>query len=698
MSNRLAFETSPYLLQHADNPVDWHPWDDEALLLARSAAKPILLSIGYSACHWCHVMAHESFEDEAVAEVMNAHFVNIKVDREERPDLDKVYQLAHQLLTQQSGGWPLTMFLDPDTLVPFFGGTYFPKTARYGIPGLVDVLLRVAELFRTRRAELDAQGRRVVEVLGSLNPGAPAASLDPDARPAEACRLLSAARDQLARQYDAAEGGFGTAPKFPMPATLERLLRTWAFSRHPGAPEPSPGTPDRQALDMVMTTLTKMARGGIYDHLGGGFCRYATDRSWMIPHFEKMLYDNALLLSLYSDALAVGDDALFAGAVRETAEWVLREMRHPQGGFYAALDADSEGEEGKYYLWRRDEVKRLLEPDEYLVVETLYGMDKPANFEGRWILHRHDAWRSVVERLSLDPKRAEALLASARRKLLAKREQRPRPATDDKILTGWNGLAVKGLARAAARLGVAEWLDAAQAAVDFLREALFLDGTLCATWKAGRARYPAYLDDHAYLLDALLTLLTVRWRDEDVRFAADLAEILLERFEDRAAGGFYFTAHDREALIFRPKPTQDEALPPGNAVAARALWDLGHLLGEPRYLEAANRTLDWAWEMMAQHPAAHCSLLTALEATLAANELIVIRGPAEALSPWLERARRGYHPWRMVYGIPHQSSAAPPYLPADLPAGGDVVAYRCEGFRCSLPITSLADLDAALDG
>ena len=431
-ANRLDQETSPYLLQHANNPVLWQPWDEQAIELARTAQKPILLSIGYSSCHWCHVMAHESFEDQATAAVMNEHFVNIKVDREERPDLDKVYQLAHQLLTQQSGGWPLTMFLDPDTLIPFFGGTYFPKSPRHQLPGFIDLLMRIGDVFEQRREELTAQGEKVSKVLTELTPTRPAAAtLDDEA-------LLAAARSQLSDQYDQVEGGFGNAPKFPMPSTIERLLRHWAFqqqSPRPHSIRQGKEQSDRDGLEMVMVTLTKMARGGIFDHLGGGFYRYATDRRWMIPHFEKMLYDNGQLLSLYSNILAVGPDELFSRAVAQTANWMLREMRHPEGGFYAALDADSEGEEGKFYVWRKDQVKRLLTEEEYLITETLYGLDKPANFEGKWNFHRNDAWRSVVSRLSLERPEADRLLDRAQEKLLAAREARIRPSRDEKILT-----------------------------------------------------------------------------------------------------------------------------------------------------------------------------------------------------------------------------------------------------------------------
>lgn len=686
MNNRLATQTSPYLRQHAENPVDWHPWDDQALGLARRSGRPILLSVGYSACHWCHVMAHESFEDPAVARVMNEHFVNIKVDREERPDLDRVYQLAQQLLTRQPGGWPLTMFLDPDTRLPFFGGTYFPPKPRHGLPGFMDLLIRVSEIFHSRRDDLKAQGGKISAFLDGLNTAEPGQGELTDTA------LLDAGVQALHQQYDATEGGFGSAPKFPMPGALDWLLGRWAAGRRGGR-----GVSGREALDMVMHTLTKMARGGIHDHLGGGFCRYATDARWMIPHFEKMLYDNGQMLSLYSDALGVGPDALFEHAVRGITDWLLRDMRHPGGAFYAAQDADSEGEEGKYYVWHRDDVKRLLDPDEYLIVETLYGLDKPANFHRRWHLHRYDAWPAVASRLSLEAGQAEALLDSARAKLLRARETRVQPERDDKILTAWNALAIKGLAKAAVRLERPDWLRAAQQAADFLRNELWADGILHASWHSGSPVHRGYLDDYAFLLDAMVTLLSVSWRDCDAQFALALADALQRDFEDQDAGGFYFTAHDHEALIYRPKPTQDDAMPSGNAVAARALQDLGHLFGESGYLESADRTIVWARRFMEQAPAAHTGLLAALAEP---PEQIIIRGPRPDLDPWLRRAHAGYHPSRRVYAIPYADDIrhVPAYLPrlvsADLAAMP--VAYRCEGFSCAPPLTTLEDFKSAL--
>lgn len=689
--NRLAQETSPYLRQHAENPVDWYPWGEEAIARARAENLPILLSIGYSSCHWCHVMAHESFEDEPTARVMNAHFVNIKVDREERPDLDRIYQLSHQLLNRQAGGWPLTVFLDPPTLLPFFTGTYFPRQPRYGLPGFTDLLMRISERYAAKRDEVASHGEQLAAVFANLEQLEHEFEEDDDT-------LLANAREELAAMYDASEGGFGSAPKFPMPTAIERLLRHWARI-HADLSQ----NPDREALNMVMTTLTKMARGGIYDHLGGGFCRYSTDRHWMIPHFEKMLYDNGSLLALYADALGLGSDPLFADAVRETAGWIMREMQHPEGGYFAALDADSEGVEGKFYVWRRDAVKRILTEDEYLVVETLYGLDKPANFEGKWNLHRRDAWRSVVERLYLDEDQATVLLASAKEKLFTERAKRPPPGKDEKVLAAWNGLAIHGMAKAGVRLGESRWIQSAARAADFVRTRMVEDGRLFATWKEGNAKYPAYLDDYANMLHGVLSLLSAHWRDDDLDFATFLGDELLERFQDPETGAFFFTAHDHEKLIHRPKPTTDDAMPPGNGIAARALLGLGHLLGESRYVDAAERTVDWARGFIAQHAASHSTLLTALEEYRYPAELVIVRGPRAAIGEWLAAARAGYRPSRVVYGIPDDAERLPAYLPRPSPVrlvseqpAAPISAYLCNGLQCSAPITEFAEFQKAL--
>jgi len=455
---------------------------------------------------------------------------------------------------------------------------------------------------------------------------------------------------------------------------------------------------------MVMTTLTQMARGGIYDHVGGGFCRYSTDARWMIPHFEKMLYDNGQLLSLYADVLSIGPDALFEGAVRETAAWLLREMRHPDGPFYAALDADSEGEEGRFYVWRRPELKRLLTEDEYLVVETLYGLDKPANFEGKWNLHRHDSWRSVIARLSLEAGQANALLAAARTKLFDARSERDPPGLDDKILTAWNALAIKGLAKAGQVLAEPGWVDAAARAADFLRCELLHEGQLWATWKGGEVRHPGYLDDYANLLDALLALLEVRWRDEDLDLACTLADSLLAAFEDRDEGGFYFTSNASlqsldHNLIYRPKPTLDDALPPGNGTAVSALATLGHLTGRSAYIEAADRALAWARRAMEHRPAGHCSLLGGLEAQVYPPQLVLLRGPEDDALAWRAQIESGYKPWRHIYVVPYSSTTTPDFLPrlVSLDERQRVTAFVCQGLSCSLPIKDLSQLQGLLE-
>ncbi len=681
-TNRLATETSPYLLQHAHNPVDWHPWNEAALAAAREGNLPILLSIGYSACHWCHVMAHESFEDPATAEVMNRLFINIKVDREERPDLDKIYQNAHQLLNQRGGGWPLTMFLTPDDLTPFFAGTYFPPEPRHGMPSFVEVLEHIAAFYHQHADDIQAQNQRLRDALDSLNP---AGSSDPNQlNPAP----LDAARQQLAQNYDTTWGGFGQAPKFPHPTNLERLLRHWATTR-------LNRQPDSQIRDMVLNTLHAMASGGIYDQLGGGFCRYSVDEKWMIPHFEKMLYDNGPLLNLYSQAWQATGQPVFRRITEETAEWVMREMQAPNGGYYSTLDADSEGEEGRFYVWDRNEVQALLSKDEYAVVAQVYGLDGPPNFEGQWHLHVYRDAASVAEELGLAPERVTTLLHHARQKLFAHRAQRVRPGRDEKILTAWNGLMIKGMAAAGRRLGRADFIRSAQHAVDFIRHQLFQDGRLLASYKDGQARLMAYLDDHVFLLDALLELLQAEWRSRDLRFAIELAELLLAHFEDNLHGGFYFTADDHEQLIHRPKPSMDDAIPSGNGVAALVLGRLGHLLGEPRYSDAAQRTLQNTWQMITQMPYVHCSLLDALEEYLYPPEIIVLRGEDDTFEEAHRLCQRGYAPRRLSFAIPTPANDLPGLL-AQRPARHGFIAYHCSGTTCQPPISTLDELANSL--
>jgi uncharacterized protein YyaL (SSP411 family) len=683
MPNRLALETSPYLQQHADNPVDWYPWGDEAFALAREQGKPVLLSVGYSACHWCHVMAHESFEDEATAELMNELFVNIKVDREERPDVDKIYQLAQQLLTQRTGGWPLTMFLNPDDQRPFFGGTYFPNEARHGMPAFSELLESVASYFGEQREQVVAQGNKLTDFLARLEPP-----------PAEAGQLITAEpmanlRSSLAINFDPEHGGFGGAPKFPHPTTIERLLRHWRASANDA-------DPDVEALYMATLTLARMADGGIYDHVGGGFCRYSVDRYWQIPHFEKMLYDNGALLAVYAQAFLASGDRMFAETASETARWLLSDMRSPQGGFYAARDADSDGEEGLYYLWTPEEAREVVGDTDYAVLASRFGLDGDANFEGRWHLTARLPLDEVAANTGISTEDAAAALGRARQALFDRRETRTPPARDDKQLTAWNALAIRGLAFAGRALGNGEFVDAAVGAADFIREKLLTDGKLLAAWKDDRARFPAYLDDHAFLLDALLELLQARWSTDHLNFAISTADTLLERFEDKEHGGFYFTANDHEELMHRPKPYADEAVPSGNGVAAFALQRLGFLLGKSRYLDAAERALRAAWRSMLEYPHGHVTLLTALEEYLAHPEIIVIRGDDEEIGRWRDAAAKLYAPGRLVFAIPAGQDDLPGALADRPPVDGEAVAYRCLGTHCELPVTSWEALAARL--
>jgi uncharacterized protein len=678
--NHLDGETSPYLLQHADNPVEWYPWGEAALTRARRENKPILLSIGYSACHWCHVMAHESFEDPTVAAVMNELFINIKVDREERPDLDKIYQVAQQMLTHGSGGWPLTMFLAPEKQEPFFGGTYFPKEARYGLPAFGDLLRRVAQYYREQGAQIAAQSTQLQAALESLVP-APSRDVVLDESP------FAGARAALERSFDAQFGGFSGAPKFPHANSIERCMRHWYRTAADTAP-------DLKALYMGSLTLTRMAEGGLYDQLGGGFARYSVDGAWMIPHFEKMLYDNAQLLCEYSRAHLATGEALFAQIANETADWALRDMHSPEGAFYSSLDADSQGHEGKFYVWTQSEVQTLLTAEEYAAFSPRFGLNRAANFEGGWHLHTIASIESIAESLALSPDAVGTLIESARAKLLQARNLRIWPARDEKILTAWNALMIKGLAIAARVLRRPDLAKAASAAVDFIRHHLWRDGRLLATYKDGRAQLPAYLDDYAFLADALLELLQTRWRSSDLEFARQLAEVLLGQFEDPGSGGFFFTATDHEKLIHRSKTFGDESVPSGNGVAASVLCRMGFLLGELPCLNAAERTLKAAWLGIQEYPQAHMSLVNALEDFLSSMQILVIRGDESSAAQWAQDLGALYAPTRMIFAIP-ENAELPPALAAKS-TRGQTVAYLCTGMTCSAPLADLQEISRAL--
>lgn len=685
---RLADAASSYLRTAALEPVRWHPWDDSIAEMARSAGRPVLLSIGHEGSAGCARMSNESYGQNRVAELLNAEFFCIKLDRDEHPDVARTYQFALTVLNREAPGMPVTAFLDPDTLLPFFGGGYFPPGARDGLPGFSDLLLRITDTFRNEREAVQNQCSELGKRLTAL------ATETEDAKAIAAEPLLAAGREQLEALHDATEGGFGTGAKFPLPTWTERLLLGWARRR--GTPNP-----DRNGLELVMHTLTRMARGGIHDHLGGGFFRYALDRKWSAPVFQKSLVDNAQLLGLYVDAYAVSRDRLFREVIDGTVSWMLAALRESNGVAAGALVAgERPAEDGAaYFTWRRDAVRRLLDEEEYLVVETLYGLDKPANHGPRWLLYRRDAWRAVIERLSLEPATADALLASGRKRLLEERDQRPAPLRSQVLNAGSNGLAIRALSRAGLVCGESGWLDAATRAADAMHAALWHEGRLHGS-RIGEARGPlGTLDDHALLLQGLLGLLSARWREQDARLALDLAETLAASFVDPKTGTFLLRHRDRPRLVTELHPMLDEALPSGNGSAALSLIMAAQLFGRPDLAGVAERTLRASASDIAANPVGHASLLTALEFARTSVACIVLRGPEQEIAPWVAAAREGFEPWRPVYVIPWGAyRTLPRHLPrlvrADLQ--GAPCAWWCNPDGAEGPITTLEVFRARL--
>ncbi|HET6951801.1 MAG TPA: thioredoxin domain-containing protein [Acidimicrobiales bacterium] len=656
--NRLAAETSPYLRQHKDNPVDWYAWGDEAFAAAREADRPILLSVGYSACHWCHVMAHESFEDADVAALMNDLFVNVKVDREERPDVDAIYMDAVQATTGH-GGWPMTVFLTPDGR-PFFGGTYFPKDARGGMIAFPDLCRRIDELWRTRRPDVDAQAAQITGALGRT------ALLDPqeDVPGAEA---LAEAERQLAAQHDPAGGGFGSAPKFPQAMSLDLLVRLLAR----GSGDPA------TTRAVVETSLDAMASGGIYDHLGGGFARYSVDARWLVPHFEKMLYDQALLTRVYLHAWQVTGHARYRQVVDETVGYVLRDLRHADAGFFSAEDADSEGEEGRFYVWTPAQVVDALDGDTALADEAMayYGVSPEGNFEGSTILNRLRHGGDLSR-----PPRIEA----ARGRLFAARERRVRPGLDDKVLTEWNALMLAALAEAAAATGREDWRAAAVANGEFLLRSLRRDdGRWLRSWQAsGGARHLAVAADHAALVDAFTRLAEATGQARWLAEAATTADALLDLFWDPSRGGLFTTGADAERLVARDKDLMDNAVPSANSLAAVALIRLAALTGEGRYRQHADQILRLAGPVAARHPTAFGHLLAAVDLAAHGVDEVVVAGDRPDL---VTVVQRGYLPgavlaWGERYDSPLWEGRA------------DGHAYVCRGYACQLPASDGATL------
>ncbi|MBI1846154.1 MAG: thioredoxin domain-containing protein [Candidatus Rokubacteria bacterium] len=668
MPNRLAQETSPYLLQHQDNPVDWYAWGEDAFARARAEDKPVLLSVGYSACHWCHVMEHESFENPAIAEVMNRHFVSVKVDREERPDVDQIYMQAVQSMTGH-GGWPMTVFLTPEG-VPFYGGTYYPPADRHGLPGFPRLLEAISEAWRTRRGEVVQSSQQIAAGLNRAE-GLRAAStlLTQD--------VLFSAFQGLGAQFDDAQGGLGGAPKFPQPMIWEYVLRFWKR------------TGNDEAARMVRTTLTKMARGGMYDQLGGGFHRYSVDAQWLVPHFEKMLYDNGQLASLYLHGWLAFGDAEYRRITEETLDYVLREMTDPAGGFYSAQDADSEGHEGRFFVWTADEIRAVLGGGDADFALHYWGVDRGSNFEGRsilWVPGEPD-----VERI-----------AAARARLFAAREPRVHPGRDDKVLAAWSGLACRAFAEAGRALGRADYVAAAVRSAAFLTTAMRdAEGRLLRTWKAGRGKLKGYLEDYSMVAAALLEVYEATFERRWLDAARGLADDLLRLFWDDALDGFYDTGHDHERLIVRPRNLYDNAVPSGTALAIETLLRLAVLTGEARYETKALTALRPLADLMARHPTAFGRFLCALDFHVGPKvEVALLTPPGDGAAPLLAEIFGRYLPNRVAAGARAGDTAQAVGLP--LLEGREVVegkatAFVCRNYACELPATDPATLARQLD-
>jgi uncharacterized protein YyaL (SSP411 family) len=682
-TNRLVHESSPYLKQHAHNPVDWYPWGPEALARARELDRPIFLSIGYSACHWCHVMEHESFEDEETARILNEYFVSIKVDREERPDIDQIYMTAVQLMTGQ-GGWPMSMFLTPD-LKPFYGGTYFPPEDKYGRPSFKSLLRSLVDAWTNRRAEVDqvaAQQTERVQSIGVVHPEP--GDLD--------AGLIRNAVIRLSNALDPSRGGFGSAPKFPHPMELRLLLRA-AKRFH-----------NDDALGMARLSLDHMARGGIYDQLGGGFHRYSTDERWLVPHFEKMLYDNALLTLTYLEAFQATADPFYLRIVEETLAYVSREMTSPEGPFYSTQDADSEGVEGKFFVWTAQEIKDILGADLAETFCYVYDVTDDGNWESHNILHRSKTDSQDGKLLHLEEDELQRRLADAKRKLLDVRGRRVRPGRDEKILTAWNALMIDALAQASQALDNPEYAAAAEKAADFLLQTMRApNGRLFRTATVGGApKLNAFLEDYSFLINALVSLYEATFSPRWVEAALDLAQVMIDQFWDAADAGFFYTGRDHEQLIVRTKDPSDNAIPSGNSMAVTALLRLAKLTGRADLLDKAVATLRLFRGLMAEHPMAAAQMLSALDFHLGpVQEFVVVGDPAsDETRRVLHAIRAGFRPQKVVAqkspGFEAVRIDDPLPLLQGKTSSGSVTTYICENFMCQAPLIGPEAVETAL--
>ena len=679
--NRLGSETSPYLLQHAYNPVDWYPWGEEAIARAKELDRPIFLSIGYSACHWCHVMEHESFENDGIAKFMNEHYVCIKVDREERPDLDQIYMNSVTLLTGR-GGWPMSVFMTPD-LKPFYGGTYWPPQARMGMPGFAQVLEGVYNAWLGKRSELNNQAEELTDAIAQVS------GINAEATGLNCEVLLTRAQTELLQAADTTNGGFGGAPKFPHPMSIRLLLRCWKR------------TGNSDALSTVTHTLNRMAAGGIYDHLGGGFARYSTDARWLAPHFEKMLYDNALLVPSYLEAFQATKNDNYARVARETLDYVLREMTQPEGGFYATQDADSEGEEGKFFVWSEDEILDVLGTEEGRIFSYCYDVSPRGNWEGKNILNRPKPHDEAARILNIDAAKLSQVLANCRARLLDVRSERIWPGRDDKVLTSWNGMMISAMSQGAMILNDPKYAQAASQAADFiLHQMRDLDGRLLHAYKDGRARFNGYLDDYVCLIDGLIDLFQATGDADRLTSALELTERVITQFEDASAGGFFYTSSDHEKLITRAKDSQDNATPSGNGMAAYAMLRLGRLCARTDLEEKAVATLEVLSGQMAKHALASSqSLLAADFLTGPAWELVLVEGKDSATN---EQVRRDllatFVPNRLIVpgGEPVPASPIAALFHNRPAINGEPTLYICRQGACQTPASGTTAIAAAV--
>jgi hypothetical protein len=677
MGNHLQNETSPYLLQHVENPVDWYPWGAEAMRLANEQDKPILLSIGYAACHWCHVMAHESFEDDVTAAQMNADFINVKVDREERPDIDSIYMQAVNAMVGR-GGWPMTVFLTPEGK-PFYAGTYFPNEPRHGMPSFRQILTGVTEAWNNDRENVVSSAGEVANRLQALS----GVAIETQALDAE---ILRSALRGLGQRFDPSWGGFGDAPKFPQPMTIELLLRESLADR------------GSSALEMAELTLQKMAQGGMYDQLGGGFARYSVDHRWLVPHFEKMLYDNAQLARVYLHAWQVTGNDFYRRITEETLDYVLLEMRHEDGGFYSSQDADSEGVEGKFYVWSANEIRDALGEDADAFMR-IYGVSDEGNWEGQNILNLHLDPKGLAAQLGIDAGPLEARMAAARAKLYELRSKRIWPGLDDKVLTSWNGLMLAAFAEAGQALHRPDYVLAATSNAEFLHRRMRREsGRLFRTWKAGsEAKYNAYLEDYAFLADGLLALYEATFETRWIDWARDLADLMLTHFRDPDNGGFFDTSDDHEQLIHRPKDLQDNAVPSGNSMAAGVLLRLGLLTGNGDYWQAAEQSIATMGKFMSQYPSGFAQWLNAASFVLSEPREIALVGTQEELMPLLGVVRTGYRPFQVVAAGDGGMDAPVPLLENRSQIDGKATAYVCRHFLCQAPVTGAEELARQLE-